>query len=95
MSDSDIYYPSASSSESWDTSYSKSKEEMTVASTVQPEEEELSLSSEDFEEDWLIDWFLACRVQVETRITNHCLAAKPFNQCAKNSLSAQVDYYEF
>ena len=71
MSDSDIYYPSASSSESWDTSYSKSKEEMTVASTVQPEEEELSLWSEDFEEDWLIDWFLACRVQVETRITNH------------------------
>ena len=51
MSDSDIYHPSASSSESWDTSYSKSKEEMTVASTVQPEEEELSLSSEDFDED--------------------------------------------
>ena len=38
---------------------------MTAASTVQLEEEELSLSSEDFDEDWLIDWFLACRVQVE------------------------------
>ena len=68
---------------------------MTAASTVQLEEEELSLSSEDFDEDWLIDWFLACRVQVETRTTNHCLAAKPFNRCAKNSLSAKVDYCEF
>ena len=68
---------------------------MTAASTVQLEEEELSLSGEHFDEDWLIDWFLACRVQVETRITNHCLAAKPFNQCAKNSLSAKVDYCEF
>ena len=68
---------------------------MTAASTVQSEEEELSLWSEDFDEDWLIDWFRACRVQVETRTTNHRLAAKPFNQCAKNSLSAKVDYCEF
>ena len=38
MSDSDVYLPSASSNESFDTSYASSKEEMVVASTVQPYE---------------------------------------------------------
>ena len=36
MSDSDVYLPSASSTESFDTSYSTSKEEMEVARTIQP-----------------------------------------------------------
>ena len=40
MTDSDVYLPSASSSESCDTSYSSSREEMEVASTVQPYEGE-------------------------------------------------------
>ena len=38
MSDSDVYLPSASSNESFDTSYASSKEEMGVESTVQPYE---------------------------------------------------------
>ena len=38
MSDSDVYLPSAGSTESFDTSYASSKEEMGVASTVQPYE---------------------------------------------------------
>ena len=38
MSDSDVYLPSASSTESFDTSYSTSKEEMEVARTIQPHE---------------------------------------------------------
>ena len=38
MSDSDVYLPSASSNESFDTSYSTSKEEMEVARTIQPHE---------------------------------------------------------
>ena len=38
MSDSDVYLPSASSTESCDTSYSSSKEEMEIASTIQPNE---------------------------------------------------------
>ena len=36
MSDIDVYLPSASSTESFDTSYSSSKEEMEVAGTIQP-----------------------------------------------------------
>ena len=36
MSDSDVYLPSASSTESCYTSYSSSREEMEVVSTVQP-----------------------------------------------------------
>ena len=36
MSDSDVYLPSASSTESCSTSYSSSREEMEVVSTVQP-----------------------------------------------------------
>ena len=51
MTDSDVYLPSASSSESCDTSYSSSKEEMEVASTVQPYEGEPHASNEDFDGD--------------------------------------------
>ena len=51
MSYSDIYHPLASSSENSDASYSSSKEEMEVASTVQPYKGEPSSSSEDFDED--------------------------------------------
>ena len=40
MFDSDVYLPSASSTESFDTSYSSSNEEMEVASTVQLHEGE-------------------------------------------------------
>ena len=40
MSDSEVYLPSASSTVSCDTSYSSSKEEMEVSSTVQPYEGE-------------------------------------------------------
>ena len=51
MSDSDVYLSSASSSESCDTSYSStSREEMEVASTVQPCEGEPPASNEDFGE---------------------------------------------
>ena len=66
MTDSDVYLSSASSSESCDTSYSSSREEMEVASTVQPYEGEPCASNEDFDEDWQ-KWFLACSFQVKTR----------------------------
>ena len=46
MSDSDVYLPSASSTESFD-----SKEEMGVASTVQPYEGESRASNKDFDEE--------------------------------------------
>ena len=36
MSDNDVYLSSASSTESFDTSFSSSKEEMEVASPIQP-----------------------------------------------------------
>ena len=52
MTDSDAYLPSAASNESCDTSYSSSKEEMEVASTVQPYEGGPRASNEDFDEDW-------------------------------------------
>ena len=52
MTDSDVYLPSASSTDSCDTSYSSSKEEMEVASTVQPYEGEPRASNEDFDEDF-------------------------------------------
>ena len=52
MSDSDVYLPSASSTESCSTSYSSSREEMAVVSTVQPYEGEPRASNEDFDEDW-------------------------------------------
>ena len=52
MSDSDVYLTSASSTESFDTSYLGNKEEMEVASTVQPYEGEPRRSNEDFDEDW-------------------------------------------
>ena len=51
MSDSDVYLPSASSTESCDTSYSKTSEEMEVVSTVQPYEGEPHASNEDFDQD--------------------------------------------
>ena len=63
MTDSDVYLPSASSTDSCDTSYSSSKEEMEVASTVQPYEGEPHASNEDFDGDWQRR-FLA---QVKTR----------------------------
>ena len=43
--------PSVSSTESCDTSYSSSREEMEVASTVQPYEGEPRASNEDFDDD--------------------------------------------
>ena len=53
MSDSDVYQSSANSSKSCDTSYSStSREEMEVASTVQPCEGEARASNEDFDEYW-------------------------------------------
>ena len=51
MSDNDVYLPSARSTESCDTSYSSSKEEMEVASPIQPQEGETLASNEDFDED--------------------------------------------
>ena len=51
MTDSDAYLPSADSNESCDTSYSSSKEEMKVASTVQPYEGGPRASNKDFDED--------------------------------------------
>ena len=59
MTDSDAYQPSAASNESCDTSYTSSKEEMEVASTVQPYEGGPRASNEDFDEDWQRR-FLAC-----------------------------------
>ena len=50
MSDSDVYLPSASSTESCNTSYSSGREEMEVASTVQPFEGEPRTSNEDFKD---------------------------------------------
>ena len=69
MSDSDVYLTSASSTESFDTSYLVNKEEMEVVSTIQPYEGEPSASNEDFDEDWLRR-FLACGVQVKIRTKN-------------------------
>ena len=51
MSESDVYLPSASSTESFYTSYSSSKEEMKFASLVQPYEEKPRASDEDFDEE--------------------------------------------
>ena len=51
MTDSDVYLPSASSTDSCDTSYSSSKEEMEVASTVQHYEGEPRAPNEDFDGD--------------------------------------------
>ena len=51
MTESDVYLPSASSTKSCDTSYSSSKEEIEVASTVQSYEGEPRASNEDFEEN--------------------------------------------
>ena len=51
MYDSDVNLPSASSTESCDTSYSSSREEIEVGSTVQLSEGEMRASNEDFDED--------------------------------------------
>ena len=69
MSDNDVYLPSASSTESFDTSFSRSNEEMEVASPIEPYEGEPRTSNEDFDEDWLRR-FLACGVQVKIRTKN-------------------------
>ena len=69
MSDSDVYLPSASSTESFDTSYSSSKEEMEVANTIQLYEGKPRASYENFDVDWLRR-FLACGVQVKIRTKN-------------------------
>ena len=61
MSDSDIYPPSASSTESFNKSYSNGEEEIEVASTVKPYEGEPRATNEDFHEDWLRR-LLACGV---------------------------------
>ena len=49
MSNSYVYLPLVSSTESFDTSHSGSKEEMEVASTVQPFKEEPRESNKDFD----------------------------------------------
>ena len=49
MSNSYVYLPLAGSTESFDTSYSGSKEEMEVASMVQPFKEEPRESKKDFD----------------------------------------------
>ena len=69
MSDNDVYLPSATSTESCDTSYWSSKEEMEVASTVQPFEGELRESNEDLDEERQRR-FLARGVQVKIRTKN-------------------------
>lgn len=51
MSGSDVYLPLASFTESCDTSYASSKEEMGVASTVQPYEGDPRASNKDFDEE--------------------------------------------
>ena len=61
MSGSDVYLPLASFTESCDTSYASSKEEMEVASAVQPYVGEPRASNEDFDEGWQRR-FLACGV---------------------------------
>ena len=50
-SDSDVCLPSASLNENCDTSYSNSREEMEVATTVHSYEGEPRASNEDFDED--------------------------------------------
>ena len=69
MSDNDVYLPSATSTESCDTSYWSSKQEMKVASTVQPFEGELRASNEDLDEERQRR-FLARGVQVKIRTKN-------------------------
>ena len=66
MTDSDAHLPSAGSNESCDTSHSGSKEEMEVASTVQPYEGGPRASNEYFDEDWQRRFF-ACGFQIKTR----------------------------
>ena len=69
MTDSDAHLPSAGSNESCDTSHSSSKEEMEVASTVQPYEGGPRASNEDFDQDWQRR-FLASGFQIKTRTKN-------------------------
>ena len=67
MSDSDVYLPSASSTESCDTSHSSNKEEMEVATTVQPYEGEPRASNEDFDEDWQRRFLAVFRSRLEQK----------------------------
>ena len=66
--DGDVYLLSASSTETCDTLYSSNKEEIEVASAVQPYEGELraSIANEDVDGVWQ-SRFLACGVQVKIR----------------------------
>ena len=50
MTNNNVYLSSSSSTKSCDTSYSSSKDEMEVASVVQPYEWEPQASNEDFDE---------------------------------------------
>ena len=82
MTDSDVYLPSASSTESCDTSYSSSKEETKVASTVQPYEGEPHASNEDFDEHWQRRC-LACgfgsRLEQKTPVTEYLVCCVCFS----------------
>ena len=69
VSDRDVKLPSESSTESRDTSYSSSREEMEVVSAVQPYKGEPRASNEDFDENWERR-FLACGVSVKIRTKN-------------------------
>ena len=69
MSDRDVKLPSESSTESRDTSCSSSREEMEVASAVQPYKGEPRASNEDFDED-RERRFLAYGVSVKIRTKN-------------------------
>ena len=66
--DGDVYLLSASSTETCDTLYSSNKEEIEVASAVQPYEGEprASIANEDVDGVWQ-SRFLACGVQVKIR----------------------------
>ena len=68
MTDGDVYLLSASSTETCDTLYSSNKEEIEVASAVQPYEGEprASIANEDVDGVWQ-SRFLACGVQVKIR----------------------------
>lgn len=69
MSDSVVCLPSASSTESCDTSYTNRNEEMEVANTVQPYEGEPRALNEDFDEEQQRR-FLAQSFQFKIRTKN-------------------------
>ena len=82
MFDSDVYLPSASCTESFDTSYSSNKEEMELScGPIQPYEGEPRTSNDDFDEDWLRR-FLASGVQVKiTKKNSRFLIFSLFRLC--------------